>query len=260
MAYKSLLRAADLRPGIDQRQVGFHEILEMEHEFKDQFILYQSNGRLPERERAPKPPEIPLEELHRRRLEQIERETYQRAFEAGEQAGLDMGRQKMEIPLARLEHLVRQLDGLPSRILAQVAASSEHLMVEMALALTHTLLGYELEVNPEAIVARVRQVVAQARGRDALVLRLTPRDAEALDELPEFQHIRIESDSTLAPGTIRLETDFGGIEDHLAEQVQKIDESIRDYLHSRQEAAAAISRPLPEYGQALDPYIDHDES
>ncbi|MBF0127826.1 MAG: nucleoside triphosphate pyrophosphohydrolase, partial [Magnetococcales bacterium] len=75
-------------------------------------------------------PKIAEEELHQRRLETIEREAYQRAFAAGEEAGLALGEQTMEQEMARLlpqfETVLRQLDGLPRRVFA----GAERFLVE----------------------------------------------------------------------------------------------------------------------------------
>ncbi|MEO5340457.1 MAG: FliH/SctL family protein [Magnetococcus sp. MYC-9] len=215
------------------RRVSFRELVGDEHPHRgDTFVQFLPDGRLPEQPHA-KEPEVSQEELHQRRLETIERETYQKAFAAGEEAGLALGEETMEREIARLlpqfESVLHQLDLLPKRVFA----SAERFLVETAILLTRELLTHELTVNPEGIVHRVRRLLDQAVGRRDIVLHLAPDSATILQNLSGFEKLRIEADPDMAPGSVRMESDFGGIEDNLERQLAEVEAGLRSYLQDR---------------------------
>ncbi|NGZ29408.1 MAG: hypothetical protein G8345_21290, partial [Magnetococcales bacterium] len=212
------------------------EIVDRERpDLVNQFIRLRRDGRMPAASQPKKAPEVPAEEIHKRRLEKLERETYQKAFAAGEKAGLEMGEQRMRIMLEEAQQFLMQLQDIPNQVMTEVFSYSEELLVETAILLVRELLGHELTVNPEGIVHRVRQVLHQVAGRTHLVLHLSPRDAKILSEMPEFPHLTIEADPEISDGSVRLETDFGGVENRLDLQLQSMETMIRDYLRGRLE-------------------------
>ena len=203
----------------------------------EMFVRFLPGGRLPERPEEREPPEISEEELHQRRLETIERETYQKAFAAGEEAGLALGEQTMEHEMARLlpqfESVLRQLDALPKRVFA----SAERFLVETAIMMTRELLAHELTINPEEIAHRVRRLLEQSAGRRDIVIHLAPDNAALLQNSGEFESLRIEEDPYMALGSVRMESDFGGIEDNLERQLAEMEAGLRDYLQDRLQAS-----------------------
>ncbi|MBF0161203.1 MAG: hypothetical protein HQL88_02850 [Magnetococcales bacterium] len=216
------------------RRVSFQELVgDNNRQHGETFVRFLPDGRLPALQGAAKEPEISPEELHQRRLETIERETYQKAFAAGEEAGLALGEQAMEQEIARLlpqfESVLHQLDALPRRVFA----SAERFLVETAILLTRELLAHELTVNPEGIVHRVRRLLDQAAGRRDIVLYLAPDSAAILQNVGGFEKLRIEADAAIAPGSVRMESDFGGIEENLERQLADVEAGLRSYLQDR---------------------------
>ncbi|MBF0460716.1 MAG: hypothetical protein HQL87_04895 [Magnetococcales bacterium] len=226
-----IIRQEDL--DVLPQRVSFRDLVEGGRNQGDRFVRFLPDGRLPEQPGDRKDPEIPDEELHLRKLEAIERETYQKAFAAGEEAGLALGEQTMEREIAHLlpqfESALRQLDGLPRRIFA----SAERFLVETAILMTRELLAHELTVNPEGIVQRVRRLLDLAAGRRDIIIYLAPDHAALLQNLAEFEKLRIEADASVAPGSVRMVSDFGGIEDNLERQLAEMETGLREYLQDR---------------------------
>ncbi|MEO5362251.1 MAG: FliH/SctL family protein [Magnetococcus sp. DMHC-8] len=220
------------------QRVSFQDLVGEENRRSgDAFVRFLPGGRLPARPDEQKAPDISSEELQQRRLETIERETYQKAFAAGEEAGLALGEQTMEREMARLlpqfESVLRQLDGLPKRVFA----SAERFLVETAILMTRELLAHELTVDPEEIAHRVRRVLDQAAGRRDIIIYLAPDSAALLQNLGSFDKLRIEADPHAAPGSVRMESDFGGIEDNLERQLADMEAGLRAYLQDRLQAS-----------------------
>lgn len=228
----------------DIQPVRFVEMVDRERPaFVNQFVRVRRDGNLPVREQPKKAPEIPSEEIQRRRLEKLERETYQKAFAAGEKAGLEMGEQRMRLMLEETQVFLEQLQALPNQLMTEIHVRSEALLVETAIMLVRELLGHELTVNPQGIVDRVHRVLQQAAGRSNLVLFLSHADAEVMAGLPEFPHLTLKADPTMPRGSVRLETDFGGVENRLDDQLKAMEAMLRDYLQGRLEEITAGAAP-----------------
>ena len=235
MEGRSFIRSAELNEQ-HLRRVSYKELLaESQQEERVGFVHYTPSGALPARVEKVKEPEISQEEIFRRRMEQIERETYQKVFAAAEQAGLDMGLKKREQELAtllpRVEKMIRGLEELP----VQIFAAAERFLVETAIILVRNLLQHELSVQPEGVMARVKAVLAEAVNRDNLVLYVGSSEVDLIAKLPEFNRIRIEGDPKLASGSVRLESDFGGVSYDIAHQLQSVENSLRLYFQERLE-------------------------
>ena len=197
------------------------------------FVRFMSGGRVPKKKAVPKELEITQEEIHRQRLDAIERETYTKTFASAEKAAMALGEEAMEREIARVlpqfEAVLRQLDGLPKRIFA----GAERFLVETSIALTRELLAHELTVNPQGIVDRVQRILDQSSGRHEIVIYVSPGNAELLLRLGRFDQLRIEADPNVAPGSVRMESDFGGMEDNLEQQLAEVESGLRSYLQDR---------------------------
>ncbi|HIJ82746.1 MAG: FliH protein [Magnetococcales bacterium] len=224
------------------------------------FVRYMPNGRLPVTRREVEIPPVPPEEIQRRRMEEMERELYQKVYAEAEQAGLEIGEQKMQQEIHRilpqLENLLRELDGLPERIFA----ASERFLVETCLILTRELLAHELSVHPEKIIHRIQRVLKHAAGRRAIVLRIAPEVYEIVKDCSELHGLTLEPDPKVKPGSVVMDSDFGGLEDLIEEQLLEVEVQIRQFLQERLTAGpdraiadAAASRAIMSLEQERPP-------
>lgn len=223
--------------GLECRRVGIGALLDAPREIKgEHFLRLRPDGRLPVVVPPKKEPEISPEELHARRLEQMEREVYQRVFAAAEAAGLKAGEERMEreihAMLPRLEGVLANLEQLHARILA----GAERYLVETTLVLIRDLIATELTVNPEIVAERVRRILKRAAGRKGIVIRVSPGNARILERIRAFGNLNIEADPTLSSGAVHLESDFGGLEDNLEIQLKEVELAMREYLQERLDA------------------------
>ncbi|MBF0175077.1 MAG: hypothetical protein HQL83_16810 [Magnetococcales bacterium] len=230
-----LIRKEESQEDVLRRLLYTDLLAQQEHEGEagETFIRYMPNGRLPEIKRKVEKVSIPPEEIQRRRMEEMERELYQKVYAEAEQAGLSIGEQKMQQEINRilpqLESLLRALDGLPERIFA----ASERFLVETCLMLTRELLAHELSVHPEQITHRIGRILKHAAGRRQIVLRIAPEIHEIIKDCMELQGVRVEPDAGVKPGSVVMESDFGGLEDLIEEQLQTVEVQIRHFLQQR---------------------------
>ncbi|MBF0308862.1 MAG: hypothetical protein HQL56_04975 [Magnetococcales bacterium] len=219
----------------EHRRVSYAEILGRQQFERPGFVPLRSDGSRPVPEPEPEIPDIPEEEIRQRRMEKLERETYLRVFAAAEKAGMEMGeqlmRQRMDAVLPRMESILRELEKLPGRVMV----SAERFLVETLITLVQELLGHELSVNRQGLQARVRRLLKQVDEANRIVIRVAPEDVDLLAGLPEFATLRIERANNVPPGSVRLESDFGGVEDRLDLQLQTVSDGLRSYLRERLE-------------------------
>jgi flagellar assembly protein FliH len=95
--------------------------------------------------------------------------------------------------------------------------------LDLALEVARRLLGRELAADPAAVRGAAAEALAAARGRRRLVLRLHPAGAAALAgegtglaALAGVPSVAIESDPSLQPGDVVVETEAGGVDGRVA--------------------------------------------
>ena len=218
-------------------RVSFEALLDADARFgSHRFVRFLPNGQLPKPKEVPKEPVISQEELQQRRLDKIEQETFKRAFADGEKAGLALAEETMAREIGRVlpqfEAVLRKLDGLPKRVFA----STERFLVETSISLVRELLAHELTVNPQGIASRIQRILDQAAGRKDIVIYVSPGNAELLQRLGTFDNLRIEADPGIAPGSVRMDSDFGGMDDNLERQLASMESGLRGYLLERLES------------------------
>ncbi|MEO5346308.1 MAG: flagellar assembly protein FliH [Magnetococcus sp. YQC-9] len=223
--------------GVECRRVGIAALLDAPRAIKgEHFLRLRPDGGVPVVVPPRKEPEISAEELHARRMEQMEREIYQRVFAAAEAAGLKAGEERMEreihAMLPRLEGVVANLEQLHARILA----GAERYLVETTLVLVRELIATELTIHPELVAERVKRILSRAVGRKGIVIHVSPGNARILERIRAFGNLRIEADPGLSSGAVHLESDFGGLEDNLEIQLKEVELAMREYLQERLEA------------------------
>ena len=227
---------------------GFANILTQQREESsqdegDHFVRFRPDGSLAVLKHKIEAPPVDEEEIKQRRLEKIEREVYQRAFAEGEKTGLEVGQERMEQEIHRLipqlESVIRELDNLPHRVFT----ASEQFIVESLISFNRELLGHELSINPEGIAERVNRIMSRSTGRKNIIIRVSPGNADILNRMEGFEKIEIQADSTVMPGSVVMESDFGGMEDSLEERLREMETALRQQLQERldQSGVADIS-------------------
>jgi flagellar biosynthesis/type III secretory pathway protein FliH len=222
---------------VPPKKPGYEKVLkEQQAEVKDvgeHFVRFQPDGSLTIVKEKKEIPQISDQEVQQRRLEKMEREIYQKAFEKGEKTGLELGQEKMEQEVHRLipqlEGVLRELDNLPHRVFT----ASEHFFAETLLSFNRELLGHELTINPEGIADRVSRIMERSTGRKDIVIRVSPGCAAILERMDQFERITIQADKSVAPGSVVMESDFGGMEDNLEERLREVETAFRQTLMER---------------------------
>lgn len=104
-------------------------------------------------------------------------------------------------------------------------------IVAIARVLAERLLGEELRLAPERVVALARQALGEARGARRIRLVAHPEDVKLLERsLPELgvepSAISLAADPSRARGELRLETEIGVLDAELGPQLDRLTERL----------------------------------
>jgi flagellar biosynthesis/type III secretory pathway protein FliH len=158
-----------------------------------------------------------------------------KAEEEGQQAALRASERVLEEKVAgRLQSLlpaisqtIRDLGDARQTWLQHWERSA----VRLACAIAEKIIHKELTRQPEVAVELVREALEMAAGAPQIVVRLHPTDLESLGgqverlvkELGGSATARVVSDSEIMPGSCRVETQHGVIDQQLSAQLARIE-------------------------------------
>jgi type III secretion system HrpE/YscL family protein len=121
---------------------------------------------------------------------------------------------------ARLFEAERRRDG--------ALAEAERDLAKIALAAARRIVGEELTVAPERIVAIVREVLDRARRARRIVVRVHPEDAATLRRLAEGAlPYAIEEDPAIARGGCVIETELGEVDARIETKLAALEKALQ---------------------------------
>lgn len=169
------------------------------------------------------------------RFLQIEREAYQKGFEAGEKAGFEFGSQKAEVIQKRLSGILSEL----SAIKADLYKEMEQEIAKLALAIAKRIIHYEVGLNNEVVMHVTKAAIKAAHdGNDVMTIKVNPDDfeymikakPEVLSHIDGVKNINIEEDETVSKGGCVLETVYDEVDARLEQGFKEIEKAVNDML------------------------------
>jgi flagellar assembly protein FliH len=173
--------------------------------------------------------EGPLLARNRRRaeLDALEREAWDKGFAEGREAGIAAVRQEEQAGLAEIERRSRQLASILDFMAKPLADLDEQVQGQLALlagAIARQVVRRELKINPDQIVAAIRETVSllPMTARDVRV-HLHPEDAKLvrarLAEATSERAWTITEDPILTPGGCRVTTEDSTIDAQVEQRI-----------------------------------------
>lgn len=104
------------------------------------------------------------------RIEDIEREAYERGFEAGQKAGFEMGEQKALLLLQRLEKAISDFTDLRKKELKEL----EKQALELSLAIAKRIVLKELTLTPDIMTDIVKEALTRLQRTGQIIIRIHP--------------------------------------------------------------------------------------
>lgn len=103
-------------------------------------------------------------------VETIEREAYEKGFEAGEKAGFALGEQKALVLIEQLETIIRELTSLKETL----AKELEPQIVELVFSIAQKVIRKELTTNPEVIIAMTKEALTRLGKTGQIIIKMNP--------------------------------------------------------------------------------------
>ena len=183
-----------------------------------------------------------LEEMLREaqgRAEIIEKEAYDKAWQAGEKAGLELGRERGRQILSQMESLLAEAE----RAMGQMQARFSEAVLDVAEAVARRVVGELLDESPERLARMVAQAARKLPETGELSMAVAPEDAAMFERLmeEELAGARIVADERVRAGTCRIMA-----RDH--DVLVDADEAIAACMQAIREPLLAPAPPEDESG------------
>lgn len=104
------------------------------------------------------------------KLQCMEREAYEKGFEAGESAGFAMGEEKAKVLIDRLENIIKEVLSLKERILREL----EPKIIELAVGIAKKIILKELTTDPENIVEITKAAMMKIERAGQITIKINP--------------------------------------------------------------------------------------
>lgn len=104
------------------------------------------------------------------RLEEMEREAYEKGFESGQKAGFEMGEQKAMLLIQRLEKIIADFAELRDRELKEI----EKQVLQLSLTLAKRIILKEISLNPDILAHIVKEALMRLQRTGKLVIKIHP--------------------------------------------------------------------------------------
>ncbi|MEK6576319.1 MAG: FliH/SctL family protein [Nitrospirota bacterium] len=163
-----------------------------------------------------------------------EKEAFQRGYEAGEKAGVEAAKKRLE---GAINGIVLLIEGLKD-LNRQIYEEGEMKIVALAICIAEKVIHSELKQNPEIIVNVVRAALKKVLDREMLTIKVNPKDFEVLNRYrPELiastnekRGLTIEWDDSIMPGGCMIETNHGEVDARIDKQLEEISLDLKEEI------------------------------
>jgi len=166
---------------------------------------------------------------HQARLAALERDAFAKGYAAGERAGAEAGSTRAEAMLRRLAQTIEELGGLRTSMVHQ----TERQMVQLAVAVAKRIVGREIGLDADLVVAMARVALDRLGEGTPAVIRLNPEDLAAAGQTGwAGPHVTIVADPAVSRGGCLVESEFGFIDASVEAQFDQIAQAMLGHTGS----------------------------
>lgn len=115
----------------------------------------------------------------RQSIDEMERDAYEKGFAAGEKAGLEMGAQKAEVLLLRIERMIREIEEYRIRIIKEL----EPQLLELSSEIAKKIILEELSIKPEVMITVVKEAMRKLERIGPITIKMSPAAHELFKQL-----------------------------------------------------------------------------
>lgn len=166
------------------------------------------------------------------KIEALEREAYEKGFNAGEKAGYEFGRKKAEVIFSGIDGVLNELCVFKQSLFSRC----EREMVELSLAIARKVIQRETVIKEDGVLECLRAALRAVVAGGQIAVRVNPKDLDMVNanraELARFsgaaKGMSVESDETISRGGCAISTNFGEIDATIETVLQEVEEKLND--------------------------------
>lgn len=165
-------------------------------------------------------------------VDHVERAAYERGYATGEKAGFEMGEQKAQVLLDKIEALLRELTNLKKTIVNK----AELQCVELATSISRKILAKELTVKPDEIVKMAKEGLLKLERTGQITIKVNPALYDFfVKHKPELVRIHPDIVFDADPSISRFGTVvMGPVEDVVTDLDEQLKNLIKDMVERRE--------------------------
>ena len=184
-----------------------------------------------EGEFAPLTEEVKVGHPDRERLDRIEKEAYEKAFQLGEKAGVEGGERLYRSAVQSLVEAVQGVKRLEEEFYARV----EKEILDLVIATTRKVVQREINTQRDMILDVLREAVAKTIDREKIRVRINPSDfdfvhahkPDIISAVDGVKDLVIEKDETISRGGAIVESDYGTIDARTERRLESVEKALK---------------------------------
>ena len=175
-----------------------------------------------------------VEDDSKDRLLKIEKEAYEKGFQAGEKAGIDVASDKGDVIIGRINAIYDEMRTFKKKYYKENETEILALIMAAATKVIHT----ELKTNEEAVLNILTHAVKAMIETENVQIRLNPNDIEYLREnnsdfltyLEEAKGFSIFADTELNRAEVLIESNHCEVDARVEAGIKNIEKEVREAL------------------------------
>ncbi len=163
------------------------------------------------------------------RLATVERDAFQKGFEAGKSSGLEMAEKKVEAILDRFTESIGMLGHARSEVIHETQKD----VLRLAVAIAHKLVQREIHLDQEILLTLIQVALNKLNEAAPVTVYLNFEDhsyiRKILDEQPQAfgdRELSLKVKDDLKRGDCIFESPYGNIDARLSEQFKRVEQGL----------------------------------
>lgn len=161
-------------------------------------------------------------------------QAFREGYVQGEKAGMEKGAKKIEPVLNNFRQALTELEKTGK----QLFRHAEEQTVDLALAVARKIVCHEVSLNREVVINVVKEALKRVADQEKITIRVNPVDVELIRDprcqlssvLEKGESIIVEADACIPAGGCMIDTQLGGIDARIEEQLKTIEEAFKAEL------------------------------
>ncbi len=168
------------------------------------------------------------------KVDEIEKEAYERGYKEGHERGYNEGREEVKRLIDRLHTIISKAIEKRNEIIEE----SETQIINLVLLIAKKVIKVISENQKNVVINNVVQALRKLKSRGDVIIRVNLADLELTSEhikdfmsmVENVKSISVLEDSSVDRGGCIIETDFGQIDARISSQLHEIEEKILELM------------------------------